>query len=222
PARAARCRPSRRSPDRRRPRGSVKASSWWSLCHRELLGPGRRRPRWRQPPGGATSGSPGERVAERTRPCGPVRTCDRAPKMRGHRRSSDKARGPQSVGWLLTARCRRGPAVPDPGTEEAEQNMSTGWTAPGSTGPPAGHGSGRPAPQPTTGPQRELVQQVPLFPLRPLNVGEVLGAAVRIYRVRPKPVLGLAAAVYGIAFVLITLATGAGMIPLVGQMQATL
>lgn len=106
--------------------------------------------------------------------------------------------------------------------------MSTGWTAPGSTGQPAGHepgpanGSGGPAPQPTTGPQRELVQQVPLFPLRPLNVGEVLGAAVRIYRVRPKPVLGLAAAVYGIAFVLITLATGAGMIPLVGQMQATL
>src|SRR5690625_7192157 len=84
--------------------------------------------------------------------------------------------------------------------------MSTGWTAPGWTGQPAGHepgpanGSGGPAPQPTTGPQRELVQQVPLFPLRPLNVGEVLGAAVRIYRVRPKPVLGLAAAVYGIAF----------------------
>src|SRR5699024_6617200 len=101
--------------------------------------------------------------------------------------------------------------------------MSTGWTAPGSTGQPAGHepgpanGSGGPAPQPTTGPQRELVQQVPLFPLRPLNVGEVLGAAVRIYRVRPKPVLGLAAAVYGIAFVLITLATGAGMIPLVAR-----
>src|SRR5690625_3952096 len=118
--------------------------------------------------------------------------------------------------------------------------MSTGWTAPGSTegtaghqpgpaggtGGPAPHGNGAPAPQPVggpaSGPQRGLVQQVPLFPLRPLNVGEVLGAAVRIYRVRPKPVLGLAAAVYGIAFVLITLATGAGMIPLVGQMQATL
>lgn len=118
--------------------------------------------------------------------------------------------------------------------------MSTGWTAPGSTegtaghqpgpaggtGGPAPHGNGAPAPQPVggpaSGPQRELVQQVPLFPLRPLNVGEVLGAAVRIYRVRPKPVLGLAAAVYGVAFVLITLATGAGMIPFIGQMQAAL
>ena len=118
--------------------------------------------------------------------------------------------------------------------------MSTGWTAPGSTegtaghqpgpadgtGGPAPHGNGAPAPQPVggpaSGPQRELVQQVPLFPLRPLNVGEVLGAAVRIYRVRPKPVLGLAAAVYGVAFVLITLATGAGMIPFIGQVQAAL
>lgn len=109
--------------------------------------------------------------------------------------------------------------------------MSTGWTAPGSTEEPAGHGPGSgqasgsasgPAGGPATGPQRELVQQVPLFPLRPLSLGEVLGAAVRIYRMRPKAVLGLAAAVYGVAFVLITLATGAGMIPLIGQMQATL
>lgn len=109
--------------------------------------------------------------------------------------------------------------------------MSTGWTAPGSTEEPAGPGPGSgqasgsasgPAGGPATGPQRELVQQVPLFPLRPLSLGEVLGAAVRIYRMRPKAVLGLAAAVYGVAFVLITLATGAGMIPLIGQMQATL
>ena len=111
--------------------------------------------------------------------------------------------------------------------------MSTGWTAPGSTdeSPWAQPGTGTdpaigPSPQPTGGPtpspQRELVQQIPLFPLRPLNVGEILGAAVRIYRARPKPVLGLAAAVYGVAFVLITLITGAGMIPMIGQMQATL
>lgn len=111
--------------------------------------------------------------------------------------------------------------------------MSTGWTAPGSTdeSPWAQPGSGTdpaggPSPQnaggPPAGPQRELVQQIPLFPLRPLNVGEILGAAVRIYRARPKPVLGLSAAVYGVAFVLITLLTGAGMIPFIGQMQATL
>lgn len=111
--------------------------------------------------------------------------------------------------------------------------MSTGWTAPGSTdgspwaqpGSAAGPATGpspQPAGGPARGPQRELVQQVPLFPLRPLNVGEILGAAVRIYRARPKPVLGLSAAVYGVAFVLITLTTGAGMIPMVGQMQATL
>lgn len=110
--------------------------------------------------------------------------------------------------------------------------MSTGWTAPGSTegspgqepgsADPSGSPFSQPAGGPPSGPRRELVQQVPLFPLRPLNVGEVLGAAVRIYRMRPKPVLGLSAAVYGVAFVLITLATGAGMIPFIGQMQATL
>lgn len=110
--------------------------------------------------------------------------------------------------------------------------MSTGWIAPGSTestdlpapGPAAGVPGGSPsgpggAPAPT-GPRRELVQDVPLFPLRPLGLGEVLGAAVRIYRLRAKTVLGLAAIVYGIAFTITTLSTGAGMIPLVGDMQA--
>ena len=79
--------------------------------------------------------------------------------------------------------------------------MSTQWTAPGTSGgnepspsptsdggpfatEPAG---GRPAPQ--GGPRRELVQSMPLFPLRPLGVGEILGAAVRIYRLRAKSVL---------------------------------
>lgn len=114
--------------------------------------------------------------------------------------------------------------------------MSTGWTAPGSTestdlpsaGPAAGNPDGGPsapggATAPTgapTGPRRELVQELPLFPLRPLGVGEVLGAAVRIYRLRARTVLGLAAIVYGIAFAIMTLSTGAGMIPFVGDMQA--
>ena len=122
--------------------------------------------------------------------------------------------------------------------------MNTQWTAPGATGdgdtssqheeaaPGAGpaldrdgappharstpHGGG--APQ--GGPRRELVQQMPLFPLRPLGVGEILGAAVRIYRLRAKSVLGVAAAVYGVAFVVMTFATGASMVPLAGDMQA--
>ena len=83
---------------------------------------------------------------------------------------------------------------------------------------PAGPGG----PAPTGAPQRELVQSVPLFPLRPLGLGEILGAAVRIYRLRTRAVLGVSAAVYGVAFVLITLSTGAGMMPMIGDMQAAM
>lgn len=121
--------------------------------------------------------------------------------------------------------------------------MSTGWTAPGASstpshpqpGPaPAQGGAGSPASAPPVagtgapgGPggrplQRELVQQLPLFPLRPLSVGEILGAAVRIYRRGAKPMLGLSAAVYGIAYVLITVLTGASMVPMIGQTRAML
>ena len=63
---------------------------------------------------------------------------------------------------------------------------------------------------------------MPLFPLRPLSVGEILGAAVRIYRRGAKPMLGLSAAVYGIAYVLITVLTGASMVPMIGQTRAML
>lgn len=109
--------------------------------------------------------------------------------------------------------------------------MSTGWTAPGShesTDLPASEflagGSaphpGTGAPGPSGGPRRELVQSLPLFPLRPLGLGEVLGAALRIYRLRARTVLSLAAAVYGVAFVFLTLTTGAGMIPMMGDMRA--
>lgn len=112
--------------------------------------------------------------------------------------------------------------------------MSTGWTAPGTTastespapgssedapgGAPAGD-HGAPAPQ---GPRRELVQDLPLFPLRPLGLGEVLGASLRIYRLRARTVLGMAAIVYGIAFVIMTISTGAGMIPMFGELQASM
>lgn len=121
--------------------------------------------------------------------------------------------------------------------------MSSPWTAPGADVPdeptPPGTGAsggtwGLPGPAPADGhapqdgrapqgaPRRELVQSTPLFPLRPLGLGEILGAAVRIYRLRPKAVLGVSAAVYGIAFVLLTLLTGAGMVPMIGDMQASL
>lgn len=63
---------------------------------------------------------------------------------------------------------------------------------------------------------------MPLFPLRPLSVGEILGAAVRIYRRGAKPMMGLSAAVYGIAYVLITVLTGASMVPMIGQTRAML
>lgn len=112
--------------------------------------------------------------------------------------------------------------------------MSTQWTAPGTSA--AGEPSPSPAPgggpfsaepggeAPTApgGPRRELVQSMPLFPLRPLGLGEILGASVRIYRLRARSVLGVAAIVYGVAFVIMTFATGASMVPMLGDMQATL
>ncbi|MGP9538997.1 glycerophosphoryl diester phosphodiesterase membrane domain-containing protein [Brachybacterium sp. AOP43-C2-M15] len=113
--------------------------------------------------------------------------------------------------------------------------MSTQWTAPGATGgddasatpegDPASTGTGpvEPSgPAPRGGPRRELVQSMPLFPLRPLGLGEILGAAVRIYRLRARSVLGVAAAVYGVAFVITTFATGASMVPIIGDMQAVM
>lgn len=118
--------------------------------------------------------------------------------------------------------------------------MSTGWTAPGTSSVPQGQEPGThpdgagapPIPDPTgtqgpadgpAGPlRRELVQQAPLFPLRPLSVGEVLGAAVRIYRRRAKAMLLVSAAVHGIAYVLITVLTGASMMPLIGETRTML
>lgn len=112
--------------------------------------------------------------------------------------------------------------------------MSMPWTAPGSTAgdePSASTDAGGAPPGPSQGgaadpgqspggPRRELSQSMPLFPLRPLGLGEVLGAAVRIYRLRARPVLGLAAVVYGIAFVILTVLSGASMVPMVGDLQA--
>src|SRR5699024_2923394 len=107
--------------------------------------------------------------------------------------------------------------------------MSTQWTAPGAPDPapgapgPVPGAYGAPVASPssgTAGAQRELTQSMPLFPLRPLGVGEVLGAAVRIYRLRARSVLGVAAAVYGVAFVIMTLSTGASMAPMLGDMQS--
>lgn len=105
--------------------------------------------------------------------------------------------------------------------------MSTGWTAPGTVPAPTdpepsgARGSSAEPPAGPAGPQRELVTRAPIFPPRPLGVGEILGAAVRIYRIDPKLGLGVAAIVHGIAFVLITLLTGASMVPFVAELQST-
>lgn len=112
--------------------------------------------------------------------------------------------------------------------------MSTGWTAPGAAASPDPGAPGSPegadpsgsssapplASAPPAAPRRELDTTMPLFPLRPLGLGEILGAAMRIYRLHPRPVLALSATVYGIAMVLVSLITGAGMVPMVADMQA--
>lgn len=106
--------------------------------------------------------------------------------------------------------------------------MSGPWVAPGRPEPrpedpaPAsawGEGAGPPPGPASPALQRELVARVPLFPLRPMGLGEVLGAAMRIYRIRPRLVFGLSAVVFGLAFVLTTAVQGVGMIPTVTQLQ---
>lgn len=108
--------------------------------------------------------------------------------------------------------------------------MSTGWTAPGSTGsthsaeaPPAATAPTRATAPAAPGPlQRELVARRPLFPLRPLSLGEILSAAMNIYRVQPRLTLGLAAIVHGVSFAIITLLTSASLIPFLGGVQNSL
>lgn len=105
--------------------------------------------------------------------------------------------------------------------------MTNPWTAPGASGdetggapdavPPTTSGPGAPGPL-----QRELVARAPLFPLRPLGVGEILGAATRIYRLRPRISLLVSAAVYALSFVLTTALSGASLLPLAGQVQASM
>lgn len=104
--------------------------------------------------------------------------------------------------------------------------MAYGWAAPGSTGTGRGREDGPgAAPQPgmtdsvppPPAPRRELEVDAGLFPLRPLGLGELLGAAFRIYRARPRLVLGLSAIVMAIAFVGTTALTGASMMPMLLQ-----
>lgn len=106
--------------------------------------------------------------------------------------------------------------------------MTNPWTAPGTQS--SEHASPSPAPATTGGPRTaasaapdpEVVGLAPalgLFPLRPLSVGEILGAATRIYRARPGLVLGIAAAVMSVAGVLTVLLSGAALLPSLSIMQ---
>ncbi|MFC0674486.1 glycerophosphoryl diester phosphodiesterase membrane domain-containing protein [Brachybacterium hainanense] len=101
--------------------------------------------------------------------------------------------------------------------------MSSPWSAPGSLPAPQTHADAAPELDPSGAPasplERELTARVPLFPLRPMSLGEILSAAMRIYRVRPRTVFGLSALVFGLAFVITSLLQGAGMIPMMVQMQ---
>ena len=122
--------------------------------------------------------------------------------------------------------------------------MTSPWTAPGSEGgraeeapptiapmspwadPVADSDSAAGAP---AGPaaseraqRRELVARAPLFPLRPLGLGEILGAATGLYRLRPRRILVVSAVVFAIATVIITLLSGISLVPMVGTLQATM
>ncbi|MGP9693859.1 glycerophosphoryl diester phosphodiesterase membrane domain-containing protein [Brachybacterium sp. AOP25-B2-12] len=108
--------------------------------------------------------------------------------------------------------------------------MSQGWIAPGSTGGTQPSGPQGPSAPADAGLdahdqgqraalRRELVERTPLFPLRPLGVGEILGAATRIYRLRTRTVLAISAIVFGIAYLLSTVLAGAALMPTLSSMQ---
>lgn len=112
--------------------------------------------------------------------------------------------------------------------------MTSPWTAPGAD--PASGPERRPDTAPRAGApdappradgaslaeRRELVSRAPLFPLRPLGLGEILGAATRIYRDRPRIVLTISAAVFAVAFVLTVIISGASFVPLAGSLEAAI
>src|SRR5699024_5790262 len=142
-------------------------------------------------------------------------------KMQGLRRSSDRRRAPHSVVSSQEHRPRPGTGrdgASDTTRRRTDEHAVDGARIDGRRGAVLVVGSGQRA----AGPRRELSQSVPLFPLRPLGLGEVLGAAVRIYRLRARSVLGVAAVVYGIAFVALTVFSGASMVPMFGEMQAAM
>jgi hypothetical protein len=77
----------------------------------------------------------------------------------------------------------------------------TGWTTPGSQPPPevpqwtAPPSYGNQTPWAATDPTWAMAPQPGVIPLRPLGLGEILDAAIKIIRRYPKPTLGLSAAI---------------------------
>ncbi|GAB2547297.1 glycerophosphoryl diester phosphodiesterase membrane domain-containing protein [Brachybacterium huguangmaarense] len=90
------------------------------------------------------------------------------------------------------------------------------WPAPGPSQPAP------PPPGPASGRSRELVVRAPLFPLRPLSLGELLSAAARIYRLRPRAVFLVSGVVTVIAFALSTVLSGTSMLPFFASLDATM
>ncbi|WP_058233783.1 hypothetical protein [Devriesea agamarum] len=92
------------------------------------------------------------------------------------------------------------PPAPDAPHGAYPPNASgpSSFAVPGGQQPPYGSGYGPSASQ-YQALQRELVSPDELFPIRPLSLGEILGAAFRTVRVRPKALFGMSALVLGIA-----------------------
>ncbi|MBG6106786.1 hypothetical protein [Frigoribacterium sp. CG_9.8] len=90
-----------------------------------------------------------------------------------------------------------------------------GWVSPGASAyptPPTAAGAGSPpgAPSATVGPPGMIPGWAPppkpgLVPLRPLDLGTILGAAFRVLRRNPKPTFGAALLIQGSAYLLLVL-----------------
>lgn len=110
------------------------------------------------------------------------------------------------------------------GSSRTEDPSASSAAAPASPWDDPWPGSAVTAPHdaPERARRRELVARAPLFPLRPLGLGEILGGATGLYRLRPRPVLVVSAVVFAIATAITTMLSGISLVPMVGSLQTAM
>lgn len=118
-------------------------------------------------------------------------------------RDQDPAAAPGASPWSASASSW--------GESATDHHADPAGTIPPAGGPAAPDGA-------AAARSRELSVRAPLFPLRPLSLGELLGAGTRIYRLRTRTVLGVTAVVLGVSYLLGTLLSGVSLTPFISSL----